>query len=80
MKTNFLFPNSWKTLGWFLFVLPIVITGYFWISGESMDNYFEINTFAIYDDGTIFKSDNGFFKMTKNGMLDELLLVVCLLV
>jgi hypothetical protein len=78
MKTNFLFPNSWKTLGWFLLVLPIVITSYFWISGESMDNYFEINTFAIYDDGIIFKSDNGFFKMTRNSMLDELLLVVCL--
>ena len=79
MKTNFLFPNSWKTMGWVLFVLPIAITSYFWISGDSMDNFLEIKTFAIYDDSFIFQSGNGFFKMTKNGMLDELLLVVCLL-
>ena len=50
MKTNFLFPNSWKTMGWVLFVLPIAITSYFWISGDSMDNFLEIKTFAIYDD------------------------------
>lgn len=78
MKTNFLFPNSWKILGWVFFIFPIVITGSFWVSGNSMDNLLEIKTFAIYDDGFILQSGNGFFKMTKNGMLDELLLVVCL--
>ncbi|MFN7045407.1 MAG: hypothetical protein ACK4M1_09440 [Flavobacterium sp.] len=79
MKTNFLFPNYLKMMGWILFFLPILITSYFWISGESMDNVLEIKTFAIYDDGFIFQSGKGFLKMTKNGMLDELLLVVCLL-
>jgi hypothetical protein len=80
MKTNFLFPNSWKIFGWLLFIIPIVVTTYFWITGgESIDNFLVVNTFAIYDDGFILHSGNGFFKMTKNAMLDEVLLVVCLI-
>ena len=77
MKTNFLFPNSWKTLGWLLFVLPIVIVLYYWFKDDSsLYESFEITTFAIYSDEIFTKSK--YFNTISNPILDEILLVICL--
>ena len=77
MKTNFLFPNSWKTLGWLLFVLPIVIVLYYWLKDDSsLYESFEITTFAIYSDEIFTKSK--YFNTISNPILDEILLVICL--
>jgi hypothetical protein len=78
MKTNFLFPNSWKTTGWVMFILPILTALYYWIKDDaSLYETFEVTTFAIYSDEIFTKS--GFFNTISNPILDEILLIICLI-
>jgi len=69
MKTNYLLPNRNKKLGWFLFI-PGVLLGIVFLIYQSAISLFDIKVFAIAEKG-IF-SDNTFFSITDNNVLDEL--------
>jgi len=71
MKTHFLFPNSFKKIGWILFVPSILLTILFSILGTDIDSYLNVTTFAIYQE-TIGQKP-GFFCMIENSILDEIL-------
>jgi hypothetical protein len=77
MTTLFLFPNSWKKAGWVLFIIPILVCMYFWITESSMDAILKTKVFAIYNDE--FLGKKGFFQIIENHILDELLLITCLI-
>ena len=77
MTTLFLFPNSWKKVGWVLFIIPIIVFMYFWITETSMESILIIKVFALYDDQ--FLGEKGFFRIIENNIFDELLLITCLI-
>ncbi len=71
MKGHFLFPNSFKKLGWFLFLPSVVVTICISSLNVNTDDYFTVTTFAIYQE--TIGSKPGYFCWIKNGILDELL-------
>lgn len=79
MKTTFLLPNYLKPFGWILFVGASITYLYFTISDQSIDEFFSMKTFAIYQDGFFMIESNKLFQIIENPMLDELLLVSFLL-
>ena len=74
MKTHFLFPNKCKKFGWILFVPSLLLGSILFISGIDFGNYFKMNVFAIYSDQ--FLSGTNFFTIIKNGVLDEIIIVL----
>lgn len=72
MKTLFLFPNKFKTLGWILFIPSFIGSIFFSFSNLNIDNYCVVNVFAILDSGIM--SSNKFFTIIENSIVDELLL------
>lgn len=72
MKTHFLFPNKFKTLGWILFIPAFVITLIISIMNINVENTLNINVFALAND-EIF-GQHEFFSVIKNSIVDELLL------
>jgi len=71
MKTRFLFPNSYKTLGWVLFVPSLILIISSSVFNLSLDDYLTIKVFAIYQE-TIGEVP-GFFTIITNSISDELL-------
>jgi len=71
MKTNYLLPNKYKTIGWILFVLGIII-GIFLFFSDYESNALTIKVMSIHNDDAIFREENGFFKIIENSILDEL--------
>jgi len=69
MKTNYLFPNRFKKIGWFLFV-PGVILGLLFLIFEPDIKFLNIKVLSIAEK-SIF-SDADFFTITKNNVLDEI--------
>lgn len=69
MKTNFLFPNQYKRLGWFLFI-PGIILGIAFLIYESDITFLNIKVFTIAEQA-IFSNSN-FFSFTENNVLDEI--------
>jgi hypothetical protein len=69
MKTNYLFPNRFKKIGWFLFV-PGVILGFLYLFFEPDIKFLNINVLSIAEK-SIF-SDADFFSISKNNVLDEI--------
>ncbi|MFI2743576.1 hypothetical protein ACG2LH_12610 [Zhouia sp. PK063] len=64
MKTNYLFPNRYKKLGWLLFI-PGVIFALLYIIYEGNITFFDMHVLAIaYDDLA--------YKIISNNVLDEL--------
>jgi hypothetical protein len=74
MKTHFLFPNKFKTLGWLLFIPSILIVMLGSIFEWQIDEYFNVKVFALYNDD-FFKTgnDSSFFKFINNSISDEIL-------
>lgn len=74
MKTQFLFPHSWKKVGWILFLpgILLVIMGSFF--NVSIDNYLPIKVFALYSDEILGKS--GWFQIITNAIADEILTIM----
>lgn len=74
MKTQFLFPHSWKKVGWILFLpgILLVIMGSFF--NVSIDNYLPIKVIALYSDEILGKS--GWFQIITNAIADELLTIM----
>ncbi len=68
MTTNFLLPNQFKKIGWFLFI-PGMILGIIYLAIEPEVGFFNLEVFAIASQ-PMFK--NIFFSMTENNVLDEI--------
>lgn len=71
MKTSYLLPHKYKTLGWVLFVLGVIIGGVVVFGGYDFD-ILKVNVISIYDEGGFLGGTKGFFKIIENSILDEL--------
>ncbi len=71
MKTRFLFPNYFKTLGWVLFVPSIILILSSSIFNVSPDDFLTVSVFAIYQES--IGEVPGFFDVITNSISDELL-------
>jgi len=77
MKSRFLFSHKFKALGWVLFSIGVIIGLITWISEYDFDEHFEINVFALVDEG--FMNSESYFKVVKNGVVDELISVLIII-
>lgn len=77
MKTRFLFPNYFKTLGWVLFVPSVLLTILISVYQVNADEYLNVSVFAIYADE--FLSDTKYFSVIENSIVDELI-TLCMIV
>ena len=71
MKTSYLLPHKYKTLGWVLFVLGLISGGIVVFGGYDFD-ILKINVLSIYDEGGFLSGEKGFFNIIVNSILDEL--------
>jgi hypothetical protein len=69
MKTNYLFPNQFKKIGWLLFI-PGIIIGLSILIYQSELSFFDIKVFSIVNQ-KIFEGTT-FFSTLKNNILDEI--------
>ncbi len=72
MKTNYLLPNKYKTLGWILFITGI-ISGLFLFINDYETDMLTVSVLSIYHDGILSNQEDGFFKIIDNSILDELI-------
>ena len=70
MKTNYLLPNRYKTIGWILFIIGL-IGGIFIYMSDYESDALTINVLSIYNEPFI-GGDKGFFKLIENSIVDEL--------
>lgn len=78
MKTSYLLPNKYKSVGWILFTIGI-ITGIFLYFSEYESNELTIKVLSIHNDDAIFGDEGGFFKIIENSILDELAALVIII-
>jgi len=71
MKTNYLLPHKFKTLGWVLFILGI-IGGFYVLTTNYEQDILNTNVLSIYNGDSLFGKESGFFKIIKNDILDEI--------
>lgn len=77
MKTNYLLPNKYKTVGWILFILGLI--GGIVITGTDYESKaLSIKVLTIYDD-SFLASDNGFFRIIDNSIVDELIAIAIII-
>lgn len=74
MKSRVLFSHKLKGLGWVLFSLGFIFGMITWLSEYDFDDKLQVSVFAIFDGG--FMSDDSFFKVIENGIVDELISVL----
>ena len=70
MKTNYLLPNKYKTIGWILFIIGLIGGVIVYLSDYESDAL-TINVLSIYNEPFI-GGDKGFFKLIENSIVDEL--------
>ena len=73
MKTRFLFPNKFKTIGWVLFVPSVLITILISVFHINTDEYLNVNVLALFSDELFGKAQ--YFSIIKNSIVDELLTI-----
>lgn len=71
MKTNFLFPNEFKKIGWVLFTPSFITMVIGLFLGFDYENILTLKVFALYNDSFIGK--NCLFCFIKNGIFDEII-------
>lgn len=76
MNTNYLFPNRFKRVGWFLFISGFILGIIFLIFQSNID-FFNIKVFSIAEQ-PIF-GDTVFFSLTQNNILDEVIGVLLII-
>jgi len=69
MKTNYLFPNKYKKIGWLVFI-PSLIIGLITLILEYEPSFLDFNVPAIFIDE--LGGDKSFFGMVNNNILNEL--------
>ena len=72
MKTNYLIANKYKPLGWVLFISGI-IAGLFLFGTEYETELLNVKVLSLYSGDSIFSSNEGFFRIIENSILDELI-------
>lgn len=77
METNYLLPNKYKVLGWILLLIGLAI-GLCFYTTIIDGNKLETNVLSFYNNDTFFSDQTGFFKIIKNGVLDEIV-AVCII-
>ena len=70
MKTNYLLPYSYKSLGWFLFLIGLIAGCLLFFNDYEYPNL-TIKVFSLYYEG-IFDSLDGLFKIVHNNIADEI--------
>ena len=71
MKTNYLLPNKYKTIGWVLPILGLIFGTFIW-STEYESDLLTIKVLSIFNDDQLFDSNKKLFKIIKNNIIDEL--------
>lgn len=69
MKTSYLFPNQFKSIGWFLFI-PGIILGMVFLILQSEYSFLNVKVFSIAEQP--FFGDTIFFTFPENNILDEI--------
>ena len=79
MKTNYLLPNKYKTIGWILFSLGI-ISGIFFVAGGYESDLLIVKVLSIYDGlNTTVSGKLSFFNIEENSIVDELIIIITIL-
>ncbi len=68
MRTNYLFPNRYKKIGWFIFV-PGILLGIVFLIYQSEISLFDFKVFAVATDVAFSKTI--LFSFFDNNILDE---------
>jgi len=71
MKTNYLIPNQFKRIGWFLFIIGIVLGMLFLLFQLDDINLFNFKIFSIAEQPIMGKTV--FFSISENNILDEII-------
>lgn len=71
MKTNYLLPNKYKTIGWILLVLGL-ISGVLLMLTDYESQLLQTKVLAVYNNDSIFENNKGFFKVIENSIANEL--------
>lgn len=69
MKTNYLLPNGFKRIGWFLFI-PGILLGMVYLIIQPDIDFLDVTVFSIAENDFFEESKN--FTFTKNNILDEI--------
>jgi hypothetical protein len=73
MKTNFLFPNSWKKIGWIFFIPSLIGVILLSMNFEVFSQILKIKVFALAEI-QLFDNQN-YFKIIENHIIDEIILI-----
>ena len=71
MKTNYLLPNKFKTVGWILFIIGLIGGIFIYLSDYESDAL-TVNVLSVYNE-SFLGSEKGFFQIIENSILDELI-------
>jgi hypothetical protein len=77
METKFLFPRQCKIVGWLIFIPALVTSVLLRISGFDFDDRGITNVIAVVNSDIL--SAAGFMTVIKNGIIDEVLLVLIII-
>jgi len=77
MKLNFLFPNKFKSIGWFT-LIPSAIIGLSTLIYEYEPSFLDFNVPAIFVD-ELFSVNKKTFRMVTNNILNEILGVLIII-
>ncbi|WP_053977370.1 hypothetical protein [Mangrovimonas xylaniphaga] len=71
MEANYLLPHRFKTIGWILLIVGLIIGAVLlWFGYES--NLLTVKVLSIYNEDSILNETKGFFKLVDNSIVDEL--------
>lgn len=71
MKSNYLLPNKYKTIGWILFIIGLI--GGIILSAANFESSGPvIKVFSLYSE-SFLNSENKFFNVIENEILDEVI-------
>ncbi len=72
MKVNFLFPNKFKKIGWFI-LIPSAIIGLVTLIYEYEPSFLDFNVPAIFVDEITLSDSKRLFGIVNNNILNEIL-------
>lgn len=78
MKTNYLLPYKYKTFGWILLLIGIIV-GFSLVLTDYESDFLNVKVLAIFNDDGIFNDHKGFFKIINNSILDELVAIAIII-
>ncbi len=79
MKTSYLLPHKFRSVGWSFFIVGLLAGIIFYIIRDDFDDVLTTNVLSIYKGDSLFGGDAGFFKIIKNGILDDILALLIII-